>query len=202
MFLSASEIQDLVASGELLIEPFSPENLKPASYVLRLSNRWRKWSPSSEPIDLAASVDTDRLLSPIITSEEYVLSNTEFCLAATIEQLSLPPHLVGIVAPLSHVTRWALSVGLGSSIVSPKFGATTPTSLTLELAAHNPSPLKLRAGLPICHLAFIKVTPDNESRLLGQSIYEGREAPSGPLLAEEWDMRTLEQESPADGYRW
>ena len=192
MFLSASEIQASVASGELLIKPFVAAHLKPASYVLRLSNRWRRWFPSDEPIDLTAPVDTDSLLSPIITSEEYVLSNTELCLAATIEQLSLPPHLDGIVSPLSHVTRWGLSVGLGSFIVSPKFGATTPTSLTLELASHNPSPLKLRAGLPICHLAFIKVTPDNESRPLEQSIYEGREVPSGPLLAEEWDMRTLE----------
>ena len=201
MFLSASEIQDLVDSGELLIEPFVDTRLKPASYVLRLSNRWRRWFPSDEPIDLTAPVDTDKLLSPIITSEEYVLSNMEFCLAATIEQLSLPPHLVGIVAPLSHVVRLGLSVGLGSFIVSPKFGATTPTSLTLELASHNPSPLKLRAGLPICHLAFIKVTPTTELRALSKSIYEGRETPSGPLLAEEWDMQNLEHKSPTDGYR-
>jgi len=188
MFLSASEIQDLVASGELLIEPFVAAHLKPASYVLRLSSRWRRWFPSDEPIDLTAPADTDRLLSPIITSEEYVLSNMEFCLAATIEQLSLPPHLVGIVSPLSHVTRWGLSVGLGSFIVSPKFGATTPTSLTLELAAHNPSPLKLRAGLPICHLAFVRVTPATDSYPLDRSIYEGSEAPVGPLLVEEWNI--------------
>ena len=198
MFLSASEIQDLVASGELLIEPFSPENLKPASYVLRLSNRWRRWFPSHEPIDLTASVDAGKHLSPIFTSEEYVLSNTEFCLAATIERLSLPPNLVGIVTPLSHVARWGLSVGLGSSIVSPEFGAITPTSLTLELAAHNPSPLKLRAGLPISHLAFMRVTPGSDSRPLDRSIYEGQEAPAGPLLAEEWNMR-LGQGSTVEG---
>lgn len=188
MFLSASEIQDLVASGELLIEPFSPENLKPASYVLTLSNRWRKWSASSEPIDLTMPVDAKKLLTPISTSEEYVLLNTEFCLAATIEQLSLPPHLIGIVAPLSHISRWGLSVNLGSLIVSPQFGATTPTSLTLELVSHNPSPLKLRKCLPICHLAFVRVTPASDSRPLDRSIYEGRKTPLGPLLSEEWNI--------------
>ena len=41
MFLSASEIQYLTTSGELLIDPFSPENFKQASYILRLGNRWR-----------------------------------------------------------------------------------------------------------------------------------------------------------------
>ena len=105
MFLSASEIQDLVISGELLIDPFLPENFKPASYILRLGNRWRKWFVSSEPIDMEKSVDTEKCFSPIITSNEYVLSNTEFCLAATIEKLSLPPNLVGIVVPLSHILR-------------------------------------------------------------------------------------------------
>jgi dCTP deaminase len=188
MFLSASEIQDLVASGELLIDPFLPENFKPASYILRLGNRWRKWAVSSEPVDIGKPVDTERLLSPIITSDEYVLSNAEFCLAATIEQLSLPPNLVGIVAPLSHISRWGLSVNLGSMIVSPKFGATTPTCLTLELASHNPSPLKLKAGLPICHLAFIKVTSSDKPRPLDRSIYEGRETPSSPCLSEEWNI--------------
>ncbi len=200
MFLSASEIQELVTSGELLIAPFSPENLKPASYVLRLSNRWRKWFPSSEPIDLTVPIDNDKLLSSIVTSEYHILSNGEFCLGATIERLSMPPHLVGIVMPLSHVTRFGLSVGLGSFIVSPGFGATTPTSLTLELVTHNPSALKLRAGLPICHLAFMRVTPGRNSRPLDRSIYEGREAPAGPLLAEEWDTRRLGLGSTTDGH--
>ncbi len=200
MFLSASEIRAAVASDELTIDPFDVANLKPASYVLRLSDRWRMWSPSDEPVDLAAPVDTAGLLSPIVTSEEYVLSNTEFCLAATIERFSLPPHLMGIVAPLSHVTRFGLSVGLGSFIVSPRFGANAPTSLTLELVAHNPSPLRLRAGLPICHLALMKVTPASETHPLDRSIYEGRESPSSPLLAEEWNRRTIDPRSATNGH--
>lgn len=200
MYLSASEIRAGVASGELSIEPFDVAHLKPASYVLRLSDRWRRWSPSDEPVDLAAPVDTAGLLSPIVTSEEYVLSNTEFCLAATIERLSLPPHLMGIVAPLSHVARFGLSVGLGSFIVSPGFGANAPTSLTLELVAHNASPLRLRAGLPICHLALMKVTPASEAYPLDRSIYEGRQSPSGPLLAEEWNTQTLGPASAAGGH--
>ena len=189
MFLSASEIQDLVTSGELLIKPFAPENLKPASYVLRLANRWRKWSTSSEPIDLtfATEYKTAEILSPIITSDECILTRSEFFLAATIEQLSLPANLVGVVVPLSHISRWGLSLNLGSLIVSPKFGATTPTSLTLELASHNPSPLKLKVGLPICHLGFVKVKANDKSRPLDRSIYEGKEAPMGPLFSEEWN---------------
>lgn len=187
MLLSADEIQAAVAAGELSIEPFASSRLKPASYVLRLSNRWRGWNSSNEPVDLAAPVDADRLLSPIVTADEYVLSNAEFCLAATAEALSLPPHLAGIVAPLSHLARWGLSIGLGSFIVSPGFGATAPTSLTLEITSHNPSPLRLRAGLPICHLALISVTPASAAHPLERSIYEGRQSPSGPLLAEEWN---------------
>ncbi len=187
MFLSATEIQGLIASDELLIEPFAATHLKPASYILRLSNQWRTWLPTDEPLDLAARVDAERLLSPISTSEVFVLSSGGFCLAATAERLSIPSYLVGIVAPLSHLARWGLSVNLGSFIVSPSFGATSPTRLTLEIAAHNPSSLRLRAGLPICHLGFMRVTPERTLRTLTHSVYEGREAPSGPLLYEEWN---------------
>jgi dCTP deaminase len=191
MLLSADEIQTAIDSGELSIEPFAPSQLKPASYVLHLSNRWRNWTPSDEPLDLAASVDGRKCLSQVVTSEEYMLSQAGFCLASTAETLSLPPHLVGLVAPLSHVSRWGLCVGLGSFVVSPGFGTATPTSLTLEIASHNPSPIKLAAGVPICHLAFMRVTAIREPRPLDRSIYEGRESPSGPLLAEEWSKPIL-----------
>ena len=185
MFLSANEIQDFVASGELIIDPFSLENFKPASYILMLGNRWRKWFASSDPIDVGKPLDEERLLSPIVTSDEYILSKSELCLAATVEKLSLPQNLIGIVAPLSHISRWGLNINLGSLIVSPRFGGTIPTGLTLELVSHNPSPLKLRTGLPICHLAFIEVSHSENLLPLNKSIYEGRETPSGPFLNEE-----------------
>ncbi len=125
MFLSASEIRAGVASDELTIDPFDVAHLKPASYVLRLSDQWRRWSPSDQPVDLAAPVDTAGLLSPIVTSQEYVLSNTEFCLAATIERLALPPHLMGIVAPLAEV---AVSRELFAAILERirRFGVPPP----------------------------------------------------------------------------
>lgn len=186
MFLSASEIKACVDSGEIIIEPFVETHLKPSSYVLQLSNKWRTWLPSDEPVDLLSSLDAKNHISAITTSDEYILSNTDFCLATTIEKLSLPSHLAGIVTPLSHIARWGLAVGLGSSLVSPLFGKTTPTALTLELASHNPSQLKLISGLPICHLAFIRVGPENKSYLLQKSVYEGQEVPSGPLLNEEY----------------
>jgi dCTP deaminase len=187
MLLSASEIERAISSGELLIEPFDANQLKPASYVMRLSNRWRRWRAVNEPVDLARSVDTNVFMSPIILSEECILASREFCLGATIERLSLPAHLAAFVAPLSHFARTGLNIGLGSFLVSPKFGSIAPTSLTLEIAVHSPLSVRLRAGLPICHVAFVRVAPETGPHPMDRSVYEGQETPSGPLLAEEWN---------------
>ncbi|MBD3352316.1 MAG: hypothetical protein GF364_12590 [Candidatus Lokiarchaeota archaeon] len=186
MFLSANEIQNSVDSGELVIEPFNYKHLKPISYVLQLSNHWLNWSISKEPIALTDSCNTNNLLSSIFSSEEYVLSNNDFCLGSTIEKVSLPDDIAAVIAPLSHIARWGLCVNLGSLFVSPGFGNTCPTSLTLELKSQNPSPLLLKSGLPICHLAFTRVRPGKMSYPLNRSVYDGLEAPLGPLMELEW----------------
>ena len=185
MFLTATEIEGYVQSGELLIEPFSSNQLKPVSCVLHLSNRWRKWTASSEPIDLYDTQASDCSFTPIFTSEEQILSKGEFLLGATVERIKLPSDIVAIITPLSHIARWGLCVNFGSMFVSPGFGVACRTALTLELASFNQSPLILRNGLPICHLAFIKVKKDNKSYPLKQSVYDGRETPIGSLLNEE-----------------
>jgi dCTP deaminase len=187
MFLSAEEIAAEVEAGSLGIAPFDPVLLKPNSYVLRLGSRFRRWLPSTDPIDPWSPDASARHLAPVEHLEELVLESGAFLLAETLERISMPRHLVGQISTLSHWGRLGLTADHGSWLVSAGFGAVRPTPLTLELYSTNPAPLRLRVGAPICHLAYVRSQSQSGASLpLANSVYEGLGTPSAPCLYEEF----------------
>jgi dCTP deaminase len=187
MFLSADEIGSEVDSGHIRIEPFLPALLKPASYVLRLGDEFCKWRQGTEPIIPWSENAAARHLVPEGIKKCYTISMGEFVLGATLERISIPRDLIGLVSTLSHVARFGISIHRDSFWINPGFGAKVPTKLTLEISSHNSSPVKLEAGVPVCHLAFARTLALRQNTLpLRDSIYEGDHAPSGPKLYEEF----------------
>jgi deoxycytidine triphosphate deaminase len=186
MFLAANEIRFEIAAGNIVIQPFLDELLKPASYVLRFSDQWLLWTQGATPIRLwSQNAGSENLRSA--TQNELILQPNNTTLSATIEHVGISSALVGYIFNLSHLARFGLDVNLGSSIVSPGFGATKPTPITLELTSFNPTPLLLQTGIPACHIAFSRMAVAGQTaRPLGKSIYEGRGTPAGPLLYEEF----------------
>jgi dCTP deaminase len=197
MFLSANEIRAEVEKGRLLISPFHATLLKRASYILRFSDRWRQWHGSASPIDVWSPNAADSHLGPTQRVATNVVDVGSFWLTSTFEKLALPDDLVGVVAPLSHLARFGLMIDQGACFVTPGFGSEDPTSLTLEVSSCNPTPLRIRAGMPACHLAFSRTTPAVVERL-ARSVYDGRESPSAPLLFEEFSTLPLFTDEEAD----
>jgi dCTP deaminase len=190
MFLSATDIESSIRSGEIRLEPFQPELLKPASYVLRLGSRFARWhssarrlSPWTEAIDPAQLVYEE-------APNGIELAPGDFLLAATMERVSVPRNLVGVMSPLSHIARLGISVVSGSCWISPGFGEAKPTALTLEICSLTRSAVVLHPGMPVCHLAFAETSrpAHNTVRPLDASVYEGRDAPMGPRLLEEFQF--------------
>ena len=191
MFLSADDIAERVAAGLVLCDPFDPRLLKPASYVLRLGPRFGVLGPGSEPIRIWSEKAGHDRLTFIEATESFVLEPNVFVLATTLESVALPEDLVGFLSGLSHLARIGLSIHLDAAIVSPTFGRGCATRITLELSSHNPAPLVLQVGMPICHLALATTTrrsPTNLRLDLQRSIYEGLPSPTGTLLYEEFNQ--------------
>jgi dCTP deaminase len=198
MFLSANEITAEVRDGRVRIDPFNPDFLKPASYVLRLGNSWRAWAQADQPIEVWSELAGQSQLSELFHSDECVLRIGDLVLASTMERVGIPNGFMGLLINLSHLARFGISVHFQAGLVSPGFGATAPTALTLELASFNPAPLKLRAGMPICHLALARLSEcTTAENLLARSIYEGRDVPCPPMLYEEFSSAT-NMDSPAN----
>lgn len=186
VFLSADEIHAEVASGRLVIDPFVPDLLKPASYTLRLSKDWLELLQLEEPVEVSAPEANHSGMYRSMQGNELVVNPSTLVLGGTLERISLPDDLLGIISTLSHLARFGLSANLNSFLVNPGFGQNRSTALTLEILSFNPSPLRLSAGMPICHLSFVRVSSSkNYGRAQYPSIYEGRAAPSAPLFYEE-----------------
>lgn len=188
MLLNSGDILHAVQNGVIGLEPFDENRLKPASYVVQLARRWRVWGQGDAPLDPYDAEQVDTILSDVVDQECFVLESHGFCLAATLERIRLPDDMAAIISPISQMARYGLSINLGSMLISPGFGAQSPTALTLELASHCPRPLLLRSGTPVAHLMFTRVSDGPSLSTRGQSVFEGREAPSAPALLAEWPI--------------
>lgn len=189
MLLSAAAIKgEAVRDGQLLIDPFDERLLKPASYVLRLDSVIRRLKPSDEPIVLWGEDAQDPEVGDPEPCAAITIEPGKVILASTLERISMPWHLAGIIGTLSHLARCGVSVHCNSFLVSPGFGWTAPTSLTLELTSVNSRPIILHPKAPICHLMLVRVaSPEQDpDRPLEQSAYEGDTGPGGPKYVEEF----------------
>ncbi len=181
--LNRAALQSEVEAGRLAIEPFDPSHLRPASYVLRLGRRFRRWRDrGATPLRVWSPGAADAFLDDPFEDGEVVIAAGEFMLACTAEAIGLPPDRWASVSPLSHVARFGLGVHCGADFVNPGFGAGAPTPLALELFNHNRAPLALTAGMPIAHL---RVSPVEASAAAAPSIYERRDPVGAPRFHEE-----------------
>ena len=186
MFLSSLAISQMVSQGQIRIEPFERNRLKPASYLLHLGSRFRRWKYSQSPIEIWAKDACVDRLEPFEETDSITIEAGGFVLACSIERISMPVSHLGLVTTLSHLARVGISLQLNANLVSPGFGSSGPTHLAFEIANHNPNPIRLRAGMPVGHLCIAAVScPAVEDIVLGTSVYEMRDPLDAPILFEE-----------------
>ncbi|UUO07860.1 hypothetical protein M4951_05985 [Blastopirellula sp. J2-11] len=186
MFLSAEQITRKRSESALVIEPFEPELLKAASYVLRLGSKVRRWNRRDEPVEVWSPNCSADLLGPIETFSEITINRGELLLVSSNERIGLTGGLLGVIMTLSHISRFGISVTSDSHLVSPGFGKEAACELTFEVTSHNPNSVRLRAGLPVCHLLIANVDATSSKAPLANSVYQNLPTPFGPALFEEF----------------
>jgi dCTP deaminase len=150
--VSDGTLRRLVEEGRLVVDPWDPEMVQPASIDLRLGDSFRVFSNHKiTAIDL-------RELPPNLTEEvvidadePFVIHPGEFCLGRTMERVELPDDLVARVEGKSSLGRLGLIVHATAGFVDPGWNGT----LTLELNNLTRVPIKLYAGLPIAQLSVM-----------------------------------------------
>jgi dCTP deaminase len=150
--LSDATIRELIENGRIVIEPFDPAMIQPASVDIHLGNSFRVFHNhriqsidlGNPPRDLTEHVEIDG-------QGTFVIHPGEFVLGRTHERVQIPDDLVCRIEGKSSIGRLGLVVHATAGFVDPGFKGT----LTLEIANFNSVPIVLRAGLPICQLSFM-----------------------------------------------
>ncbi len=187
--LSDGTILRLVEEGRIIVRPWDPAMVQPASVDLRLGNTFRVFhNHRTAAIDLAAPPQnlTEQIL--IGDDEPFVIHPGEFCLGRTLEWVELPDDVVARIEGKSSLGRLGLIVHATAGFVDPGWKGT----LTLEITNLTRVPIKLWAAKPIAQLSFMTLDapalrpyghPDLGSHYHGQveateSRYEGGPAAS------------------------
>ena len=151
--LSDATIRELIESGRIVIDPFDPSMIQPASVDIRLGNSFRVFhNHRIQSIDLG---DPPRDLTEHVEIDEadgtFVIHPGEFVLGTTQEYVEIPEDIVCRIEGKSSIGRLGLVVHATAGFVDPGFQGT----LTLEIANFNSVPIVLRPGLFICQLSFM-----------------------------------------------
>ena len=150
--LSDGTLRELVEAGDIVLEPWAPELVQPASIDLRLGNSFRVFhNHRVSTIDLR---DLPQNLTEAVEVDDddvFVIHPGEFCLGRTLEYVEIPSNLIARIEGKSSLGRLGLIVHATAGFVDPGFKGT----LTLELNNLTRVPIKLYPGHLIAQLSFM-----------------------------------------------
>jgi dCTP deaminase len=178
MVLSDRTIREEIAQGRIVIDPFDPQCIQPASVDVHLDNRFRVFRNIRQPyIDVRQPQEELTELTVIERDEPLILHPREFILGSTLERVTLPDDIVARVEGKSSLGRLGLLIHSTAGYVDPGWVG----HLTLELSNVSNLPITLYYGMPIGQISFLRLTSpaDNPygSKALG-SKYQGQEEPT------------------------
>ena len=184
--LSDRTIKEEITAGRLKIEPLDETAIQPASLDVRLDRDFRVFNVTSRPfVDVREPVDELTDLLAIEDDEPFVIQPGTFCLASTIETITIPDDIVARVDGKSSLGRLGLLVHATAGYVDPGWTG----KLTLELSNQSQMPIALYYGMRIAQISFIRLTTPVDrpygSAELG-SKYQGQTGPTPSRISREF----------------
>jgi len=150
--LSDGTIRAQVEAGRIVVEPWDPAMVQPASVDLRLGDSFRVFhNHRTSAIDLREPPTNLTEEVTIAPEEPFVIHPGEFVLGRTQEWVELPDDVVARIEGKSSLGRLGLIVHATAGFCDPGWRGT----LTLELNNLTRVPIRLYAGLPIAQLSFM-----------------------------------------------
>ena len=150
--LSDGTIRRLAEEGRIVIEPWDPGLVQPASVDLRLGDSFRVFhNHRAAAIDLREPPTNLTEEVVVADGEPFVIHPGEFVLGRTLERVELPEDIVARIEGKSSIGRLGLIVHATAGFVDPGWKGT----LTLELNNLTRVPIKLYPGLLIAQLSFM-----------------------------------------------
>lgn len=151
MILSDKDIKAKLESKEIIIDPFDPACVQPASYDLHLDHEFRVFKPHKiEVIDTKKPVTGYMEKIHIEEGGSFVLHPGSFALALIQEVTGVDNKHVGRLEGKSSLARMGLIIHTTAGFLDPG----NCLRLTLELFNASPLPIKLYPGMKVAQLVF------------------------------------------------
>jgi dCTP deaminase len=176
--LSDRTIRAEVEAGRIVIDPFDPGMVQPASVDVRVDRRFRVFHNARHPfIDVRLPMDDLTELVEMDGDEPFILHPGEFVLGQTLERVTLPDDLVARLEGKSSLGRLGLLIHSTAGFVDSGFSG----NLTLELSNVANLPITIYHGMPIGQLSFMRMDgpveqPYGSDRIGGK--YQGQAEPT------------------------
>jgi dCTP deaminase len=154
--LGHGEILRAIDAGDIVIDPLRPELVKRNSIVLRLGGQFRRIS-SDEVLDIADPECMARNAGEAFEGKTVDVDSDSVVLASSFETVSLAPDLVGVLSGITNVARLGTVVHATSAFVNAGYGWGRPGRVVFELSTLGRLRVRLYRGLPICHLAIVRL---------------------------------------------
>jgi len=151
-----------MASGRLVVDPFVPDQLGPASIDLHVGDEIRVMSGGPEVIELDENADYRAVTMVRPLKDRYVLQPGETIHGITRERIRLPPDIGGWLEGRSRFARLGLMIHVTSGFVAPG----VDNRQVLEMSNVAGRPLAIHAGIRLCQIVL--------QRTEGQAVYAGR----------------------------
>lgn len=177
MIVSDVTLKQMLASGEILVEPLKDWQIQPASIDLRLGDHFLKVDENR-----VESISLDREVEYLeIRQQEIVIPPHSFLLAVTKEYIRLPDNITAFVEGRSSIGRIGLFIQ-NAGWVDPGFEGT----ITLELFNANRLPIRLASGRRICQIVFARM--DGPAGVPYAGKYQGQRNPVGSRVYQDSDL--------------
>ena len=162
MILTRDVILREIESGRIVIDPFLPEQIGPASIDLHLGDEIRVMEGGPEVIDIVEDADYHTVTQIRSLDQPYLLKPGETIHGITREHIHLPGDIGGWLEGRSRFARLGLMIHITSGFVAPG----VENRQVLEMSNVAGRPLMIHAGTRLCQLVL--------QRAEGSAIYQGR----------------------------
>ncbi|GAA4898345.1 dCTP deaminase [Tessaracoccus lubricantis] len=178
MLLSDRDILAEVHAGNILLDPWDPVMVQPASVDVRLdklfrvfeNHRYPSIDPSMEQPELTRMIE-------VAEGEPFVLHPGEFALASTYEKITLGQGVAARLEGKSSLGRLGLLTHSTAGFIDPGFSG----HVTLELSNMATLPIKLWPGMKIGQFCFFQLSSPAEHAYGSEkygSRYQGQRGPT------------------------
>ena len=162
MILTRDAIRREIDAGRVVIEPFAPDQIGPASIDLHLGDEIRVMHTGREPVPVTDDVDYRTISDVRSLQTPYPLAPGETIHGITRERITLPTDLCGLLEGRSRYARLGLMIHVTAGFVAPGVDARQ----VLEMSNVAGRPLVIHPGVRVCQIVL--------QRCEGRARYRGR----------------------------